>query len=43
MLDGDANIETPVPIDFFVDRPFYYIIKENSTQSILFIGCVGEL
>ncbi|MDR0896134.1 MAG: serpin family protein [Prevotellaceae bacterium] len=43
MLEGAANIETPVPIDFFVDRPFYYIIKENSTQSILFIGCVGEL
>ncbi|MDR0896133.1 MAG: serpin family protein [Prevotellaceae bacterium] len=36
-------IERPVPIDFFVNRPFYYIIKENSTQSILFIGCIGEL
>jgi serpin B len=39
LMDRDPS----APIDFIVDRPFYYIIKENSTQSILFIGCIGEL
>jgi serine protease inhibitor len=30
------------PILFKVDRPFLYIIKENSTGAILFIGRVGK-
>lgn len=30
-------------IDFFVDQPFVYAIRENSTGTILFIGKVGKL
>ena len=29
---------TSVPVDFIADRPFFYIINESSTGSILFIG-----
>ena len=29
---------TSVPVDFIADRPFFYIISESSTGSILFIG-----
>ncbi|MDR0891512.1 MAG: serpin family protein, partial [Mediterranea sp.] len=30
-------------VDFIVDKPFLYAIKENSTQTILFIGSVKKL
>ncbi len=30
------------PIQFKVDRPFLYVIKENSTGAILFMGKVGK-
>ncbi|MEN8229306.1 MAG: serpin family protein [Bacteroidota bacterium] len=30
------------PIQFKADRPFLYVIKENSTGAILFIGKVGK-
>ncbi|MDR0892100.1 MAG: serpin family protein [Mediterranea sp.] len=33
----------PEPIDFIVNKPFLYAIKENSTQTILFIGNIGKL
>ncbi|MCD8081562.1 MAG: serpin family protein [Bacteroides sp.] len=33
----------PEEINFFVDRPFIYSILENSTGTILFMGCVNEL
>ena len=31
------------PIDFYVNRPFLYFIKEKSTNTILFIGKMGEI
>jgi serpin B len=30
------------PISFVVDRPFLYLIKENSTGAIVFMGKVGK-
>lgn len=35
--------DTPQAIDFYVNRPFIYVIKEKSTNSILFIGKIEEL
>jgi serpin B len=37
---GPSKNET---VDFIVDKPFLYAIKENSTQTILFIGSVKKL
>jgi serpin B len=31
------------PIQFHVDRPFLFAIRENTTGTILFIGTVGKL
>ena len=33
---------TPMPIQFFANRPFLYLIKEKSTGAILFIGRMDE-
>ena len=30
------------PLQFVADRPFLYVIKENSTGAILFMGKVGK-
>lgn len=35
-----ANVPSP-PRDFIVNRPFIWLIKENTTNTILFIGKVG--
>jgi len=32
----------PVPVQFFANRPFLYLIKEKSTGAILFIGRMDE-
>lgn len=34
--------EEPMPRFFTVDRPFLYVIKDNTTGSICFVGKVGE-
>ena len=33
----------PEEIDFFVNKPFLFLIKENSTGAILFAGKIGEV
>ncbi|MDR0892101.1 MAG: serpin family protein [Mediterranea sp.] len=33
----------PEPIDFIANKPFLYAIKENSTQTILFLGNMEKL
>jgi len=40
-LDGSSGGEY-VPTYFKADRPFLYVIKENSTGAIVFIGKVGK-
>ncbi|HDS06601.1 MAG TPA: serpin family protein [Bacteroides sp.] len=35
------EVSMPTPLIFRADRPFIYLIKENSTGAILFIGKVG--
>ena len=37
-----TSSEVPVPILFKANKPFLYIIKENSTGAIIFIGKVGK-
>ena len=34
---------TPTPINFFVNKPFLFVIQENSTGVILFAGKVGDI
>lgn len=40
---GDTSPGPGQPVNFFVDRPFIYSILENSTGTILFMGCVNAL
>ena len=41
MRDGSSGGEY-VPTYFKADRPFLFVIKENSTGAIVFIGKVGK-
>ena len=38
-----SNEVNPQPIDFHVNRPFLYFIKEKSTIVILFMGKIGKI
>ena len=38
-----GGVEEIVPIDFHVNRPFLYFIKEKSTNTILFMGKIGQI
>ncbi|MDR0962296.1 MAG: serpin family protein [Mediterranea sp.] len=38
-----GSSEEPTYIDFLVNRPFIFAIRENSTNTILFMGKVGKL
>lgn len=41
---GLASSPGPRPsADLIVDRPFGFMIRENSTRTILFVGCVNKL
>jgi serpin B len=43
MVSSDGNEPPPpVPIPFFANRPFLYLIKEKSTGVILFIGRMDD-
>ena len=41
--DIESVGDSAKPIDFYVNRPFLYFIKEKSTNTILFIGKMGEI
>jgi serpin B len=38
-----TSAEPPQPINFTVNKPFLFAIRENSTGVILFIGKIGEI
>ena len=40
MIKGPVSTIPAGPIRFVADRPFLYVIKENSTSAILFMGKV---
>lgn len=40
---GDSGIAPPKPIDYIVNKPFLFAIREKTTGAILFIGKVGEI
>ena len=35
--------EPPIIIDYIVNKPFVFAIRENSTGAILFIGKMGKI
>lgn len=37
------GVITPIIIDYFVNKPFLFAIRENSTGVILFFGKIGEV
>ena len=40
---ASSNGTEPEPVDFIINRPFAFLIKENSTGVILFAGAVNKL
>ncbi len=43
IMDSNLPGEKPIPVDFYVDRPFMYLIKEVRTNTILFMGAIKKL
>lgn len=43
MLGANLSDRTPSVIDLTFDRPFMYVVRETSTDAIVFMGCVTEL
>ena len=41
-LSGD-NVPPPEPINFFVDHPFVFAVRDNKSHNILFIGKVESI
>lgn len=42
-MDGEAPPTQSKVIDFYVNRPFFYFLKEKSTNTILFMGKMGRI
>jgi serpin B len=42
IVEFRENAGVPQPLMFRVDRPFIYLVKENSTGAIMFMGKVGK-
>lgn len=40
---GESGIEPPKPIDYIVNKPFLFGIREKTTGAILFFGKVGDI
>jgi len=40
---GGSGIKPPKPIDYIVNKPFLFAIREKTTGAILFIGKVGKI
>ena len=38
MMAGATSAKPPVPIEFKFDKPFTYMIKDNTTGEVLFVG-----
>lgn len=43
VIEDVDNMYIPKKIDFFMNRPFAFVIEETSTKTILFMGCVKDL
>lgn len=46
IVGGDVTAVAPIqlpPLDFFVDRPFIYMIREISSDAIFFMGAINQL
>lgn len=38
-----SSAGSPQPIDFIVNKPFVFVIREKSSGVILFMGKIGEI
>jgi serpin B len=42
-MDFTTSVEPSQPIDFIVNKPFVFVIREKSSGVILFMGKIGEI
>jgi serine protease inhibitor len=41
-VTNSVMVKPPEPFEMIVDRPFFFVIEDNETQSILFMGIVSN-
>jgi len=42
MAGSAAPMNPPKPFEMIVDRPFFFVIADERTQSILFMGLISD-
>lgn len=42
VMSESAGIEPPSALEFHADRPFFFVIRDNSTGTLLFVGRVAD-
>jgi serpin B len=43
IMQTTAILQPQPPFEMVVDRPFFFVIVENRTQSVLFMGALTDL
>jgi serpin B len=42
VMAGAIAMEPPKPFEMIVDRPFFFVISDDQTKSILFMGVIYD-
>jgi serpin B len=41
-MDAGVDASPPVPVEIYVDEPFYFFVRDRSTGAPLFVGFIAD-